>query len=168
MDPDAEIYGVWDNYHTDFSLYSDGANNYSGGAFRDPYIPIENEQMGRDWDAKENDSSDPTTQKIYPYHNIYSMNDPLRKNDYYLDNSPAVREYLFSNMPSFHQTEPYVNIPAPWRFGPRQSADDLSPGFMLFVVLIFMFLIIVSMFQNAKIDKIYQFIHSSRDASRER
>lgn len=120
--------------------------NYDSNFFPlfDPYIPIEQEEMGRNWNANEFDSSEQTI-KQYPYHNIYDKNDPMRKKDYYLDNSDTVREYLFTNTPTFHATEPFsaagYNVPMEY--------------FMIFVVLFLILLLIISLSQGSKIDKLY-------------
>jgi hypothetical protein len=92
--PDSEIFG--DGFGDDYADFS---------PYVDPYIPIEQEKMGRDWDENEFDSSDPDRIKVYNYRDIYNE----KSAPYYLDNSDTVREYLFSNVPSYHATEPYAN-----------------------------------------------------------
>jgi hypothetical protein len=54
------------DFHTSYSLYSNGASD------RNPYLPIENEKMGKDWGASEFDASDPEVKTIYPYHDVYN------------------------------------------------------------------------------------------------
>jgi len=124
-----------------------------------PYIPIEQELMGRNWGASEFDSSLPAKQP-YPYRDIYSMKDPMRLNDYYLDNSSGVKEYLFTNNPTFHATEPFRKFPK-YRKYPQRSwmdSDGPSSNFMIFIVLMFIVLVIVALVQGAKIDKLQHLI----------
>jgi hypothetical protein len=122
------------NYHTDFSLYSNG----SGPLNKDPYLPIENEKMGRDWASSEFGSSDPKSTNPYEYRDVYTPKDFMLRDDYYLDspnaprskngkpfnnispmpsrakidNSATVKEYLMTNFPTFHSIDPMTGEPA--------------------------------------------------------
>lgn len=112
------------HFHSDMSIYGNGSTTMN----RDPYIPIENEEMGRDWASNEFDSTEATmhcAQKIYPYHNVYDTCDPFMRKDYYLDsrlpqvcnklnaacnklNATCMRENLMTNFPTFHSQDPMV------------------------------------------------------------
>jgi hypothetical protein len=116
---DDDKYPASSYYHTDMSIYGNGSTSMD----RDPYIPIENEDMGRDWAANEFDSTMPA-QKIYPYHDVYDTCDPFMRKDYYLDSKlprkcakKCARERLMTNMPSFHSHDPMCGEP------PRKSRD---------------------------------------------
>jgi hypothetical protein len=139
---EAEIIGIGfgsdeypSSYHTDFTLYSNG----SGPLNKDPYIPIEQEEMGRNWDSNEYNSSDPNAVRPYDYYNIYDTKDPMRVNDYYLDR----KEHLMTNFPTFHATEPFIS-------------NNKSDIFMIFVILMFIILIVIAIFQNFRINKMYR------------
>src|SRR5271156_4384795 len=88
-------------YHSNFSIYSNGPfdaeGNCDGGGSscrssrfnRNPYIPIENENMGRDWEDANYDATDPCASKVYPYRNVFDPTDLMIRKDYYLDEQPA-------------------------------------------------------------------------------
>lgn len=131
------------HFHSDMSIYGDGSTTMN----RDPYIPIENEEMGRDWASNEFDSTDATmhrAQKIYPYHNVYDTCDPFMRKDYYLDSRlPAACEHLMTNFPTFHSQDPMIAA--------RSTAPLAIHNNIYLIVIFFILLVSIIYMQHVQI-----------------
>jgi hypothetical protein len=140
---------------------------------KDYYLPIEQEWMGRAWHPTEVESSllstpeladhdtdydkslpkRPSARSSYKYHDILDDNDSMRKDDYYLDNTDTVREYLFSNVPSFHATEP-LRI-RPRRLAVLSTTPEIPMSVTtILIIFVFIIMVIIAMVQNSKINQL--------------
>jgi hypothetical protein len=171
-------------HHTDFSFLSNGSNSMN----RDPYIPIENEPMGRAYSEYNFNSSEPSITP-YPYRPPTMLDEkygdpskPLRvmTNMGYVNNDRAV-DRVFKNKKLYPRA---ADSFAPDAIGKRERMDaplvsgvsgvsgsqplisyagsfDLTNGsnFMfLFMFMVFMLLIILSYLQNLQIQKLYKMV----------
>jgi hypothetical protein len=133
-------------YHTDTTLYSNGPRNH------DPYLPILNENMGRDWAPSEflgsfvpRGRGTDEMRNNYPYRDIYTMSDPLRRNDYYLRQLPNAPEHLMTNFPTFHSRDPMTAAPSPT---PSVFNIPFVMSNDILIVILLIFVIVLAFFQS--------------------
>jgi|NOAtaT_7_FD_contig_21_2656232_length_516_multi_7_in_0_out_0_1 hypothetical protein len=124
------------------------------------YLPIAQESMGRNWDIGEFDYSEKPLNgqpfSGYDYYNIYSKKDPMRRNDYYLDSTKNSKERLLSNLPSFHQTEPYKVKPSSYNYG-----DVIVIQVIIFILFILVAMVISLSRELTEVSAILKNIHKN-------
>jgi hypothetical protein len=134
------------DHHTDFSLLSNGSRTLN----QDPYLPIENEPMGRKYDSSNFDSSYPSVKK-YRYSPAKLANEPYEAIT--RANADTVSQVL-------NKTERLTSSPDAEanRACKANMAFDGQSMLMMFMIFIFVLLVILAYLQNLQMQKLYKIV----------
>lgn len=146
-------------HHSDFSLLGNGSSTLN----RDPYLPIENEPMGRKYDRTDFESSYPTVQR-YPYSPAKMQEErygvPMRLDGKGADYAAMARANA-STVSKVMQREKMCSAPPAGAAQMAFAGQNTQGMFMIFMIFIFLLMVVLAYLQNLQIQKLYGIVETA-------